>query len=229
VPTPSPLEFHPFLADRFAEAVVPACAVLVVDHDARPLERLAEHVAKADAKWIEVARVRAAIEAAAKSVASIPKGELPEDLIASHELVYDPHTKREVVLRPPPWAKAANEVAAAFCVCTRKVSGWNGTFMVETDDGETFDKFVAAADELAPGGKDWYGKLGGGMIAWMQGGPLRGWLTRAEVPLLRKGLEADQAMMFKWKEKGGDFHRRKLQAFCFLAEKNGVGLAAVVR
>jgi len=49
------------------------------------------------------------------------------------------------------------------------------------------------------------------------------------VPLLRKGLDADQAMMFKWKEKGGDFHRRKVQAFCFLAEKNGVGLAAVVR
>lgn len=229
VPTPSPLEFHPFLADRFAEAVVPACAVLVVDHDARPLERLLEHVAKTDAKWLDAAKARAAVEAAAKAVEKLPKGELPEDLIASHALVYDPHAKREVVLKPPAWAIAVNEVAAAFCISTRKTSGWNGAFMLETDDGETFDKFVAAADDLSPSAKEWYGKLGGGMVAWMQGGPLRGWLTRAEVPLMRKALDADQAMMFKWKEKGGDFHRRKLQAFCFLAEKNGMGLAAVDR
>jgi hypothetical protein len=101
--------------------------------------------------------------------------------------------------------------------------------MAETDEGETFEKFLAAAEDLAPGGMDWYGKLGGGMVAWMQGGPLRGWLARGEVPLLRKGLDADPPAMFRWKERGGDFHRRKLQAFCFLAEKHGVGLAAVSR
>ena len=225
----APLEFHPFLADRFAEAVVPACAVLVVDHDARPLERLLDRISKPDAKWLDAAAVRSAIEAAAKAVAPLPKGEPPEDLIASHQLVYDPHTKREVVLRPPPWAKALNDVAAGFCLATRRTSGWNPAILAATDDGETFDKFVAAADELAGGAFDWYGKLGGGMVAWMQGGALRGWLSRAEVPLLRKGLDATDAGLFKWKERGGDFHRRKLQAFCFLAEKHGVGLAAVSR
>ena len=226
---PSPIEIHPFLADRFGEAIVPACAVLVVDHDARPLERFLERVAKADAKWLDAGKAKAAIEAAAKAVASLPKGELPEDLIASHALIYDPHTKREIVQRPPEWARRVNEVAAAFCVGTGKAAGWNAVFMAETDDGETFDRFVAAAGELSPTAADWYGKLGGGMVAWMQGGPLRGWLSRAEVPLLRRALDADTDAMFKWKERGGDFHRRKLQAFCFLAEKHGVGLAAVLR
>ena len=197
MPTKSPLEFHPFLADRFAEAVVPACALLVVDHDPRPLERFLDRVAKSDGKWLEVEKARAAIEAAARAVAPLPKGEPPEDLIASHQLVYDPHTKREVVLRPPPWATALNE--------------------------------VAAADDLTPGGKDWYGKLSGGMVAWIQGGRVRGWLARAEVPVLRQALDANPAMILKWKEKGGDFHRRKVQAFCYIAEKHGVGLAGVVR
>jgi hypothetical protein len=223
------LEFHPFLADRFAEAIVPAAAVLVVEHDARPLQRLLERIANPDAKWLSAARVEAAIKAAEAAVKNLPVGTVPDELIAAHELVYDPHTGRDAVMNPPAWALALNEVAAAFCICTRKTPGWNGAVMAQTDDGETLDKFVAAAKEFSPDAHKWYGKLAGGMVAWMQGGPVRGWLTRGEVPLLRKALEADQVAMFRWKERGGDFHRRKIQAFCFLAEKHGVGLAAVVK
>lgn len=223
------LEFHPFLADRFAEAVVPATAVLVVEHDPRPLERLLERLAKTDSKWMDADRARAAIQAAAAAVAKLPKGELPEDLIAAHKLVFDPHTGRDRVMDPPAWSSAANEVAAALCLCTGKTLGWNGALLARTDDGETFDAFVAAARELAPDAYNWYGKLAGGMVGWMQGGRIRGWLSRGEVPLLRKALDADEARMFKWKERSGDFHRRKVQAFCFLAEKHGVGLAAVER
>jgi hypothetical protein len=223
------LEFHPFLADRFAEAVVPAAAVLVVEHDPRPLERLLERVARTDAKWIDVERTRAAIEAAAAAVAKIPVGEPPEDLIAAHALLFDPHTGRDRVMDPPAWAKAVNEVVDAFCVCTGKTQGWNGALLARTDEGETLDGFVAAAKELSLDAYNWYGKLAGGMVGWMQGGRVRGWLSRGEVPLLRKALDADERKMFRWKERGGDFHRRKVQAFCFLAEKHGVGLAAVER
>lgn len=222
------LEFHPFLADRFAEAVVPAAAVLLVEHDPRPLERLLERVEKTDARWMDVGRVRGAIQAAAAAVSKLPTGEAPEDLIAVHALLFDPHTGRDRVKDPPPWAGAANDVAAAFCVCTGKTQGWNPTVLARTDDGETLDAFVAAARELAPGAYDWYGKLAGGMVGWMQGGKVRGWLSRGEVPLLRRALDADESRMFKWKARGGDFHRRKVQAFCFLAEKHGVGLAALV-
>jgi hypothetical protein len=229
VPEAAPLEFHPFLADRFAEAVVPACTVLVVDHDPRPLERLLDRLEKTDAKWLKVAKARESVKAAAKAVQNLPKGELPENLIASHDLVYDPHTTREVVKRPPEWAGRVNDIVADLCVSTAKTSGWNPTFLAKTDDGETLDAFVASAKELAPTAMAWYGKLAGGMVAWMQGGPVRGWLARAEVPLLRAALQADEAAMFKWKERGGDFHRRKVQAFCFLAEKHGVGLATIER
>ncbi len=227
VAQPAALEFHPFLADRFAEAVVPAAAVLVVEHDPRPLERLLERVAKTDAKWMDVEGTRGAIQAAASAVSKLPVGEPPEDLIAAHKLLFDPHTGRDRVMDPPPWARAVNEVAAAFCLCTGRTPGWNGALLARTDDGETLDAFVAAARELFPDAYDWYGKLAGGMVGWMQGGRIRGWLSRGEVPVLRKALEADEARMFKWKERSGDFHRRKVQAFCFLAEKHGVGLAAV--
>jgi len=223
----APLEFHPFLADRFAEAVVPAAAILVADHDARPLERFLERVAKTDSKWMDVARAEKAIKDAAAAVAKLPLGQLAEDLIAAHALEFDPHTGRDRVRRPPAWAAAMGEVAAVLCVCTRKTAGWNGALLAKTDDGETLDAFVAAAKELSPDAYNWYGKLAGGMVGWMQGGSVRGWLTRGEVPLLRRALDADQAKVFKWKERGGDFHRRKLQAFCFLAEKHGVGLAAL--
>ncbi len=227
--TAAALEFHPFLAERFAEAVVPAAAVLIVEHDARPLQRLLERVAKPDAKWLNAARAGAAITAAEAAVKNLPVGTAPDELIAAHQLVYDPHTGRDAVLNPPPWARALNDAAAAFCICTGKTSGWNGALIAQTDDGETLDKFVAGAKEFSPDAHEWYGKLAGGMVAWMQGGPVRGWLTRGEVPLLRRALDADQAAMFRWKERGGDFHRRKIQAFCFLAEKHGVGLAAVVK
>lgn len=224
----APLEFHPFLADRFSEAVAPAAAVLVVDHDARPLERLLERVLKTDAKWIDAERAHAAIEAAAKAVGNLPKGTLPEDLIAAHGLAMDPHTGRDVVEAPPAWARDVNRVAAALCVCTGKTAGWNPSVLATTADGETLEQFVAAARRLTPEAHQRYGKLAAGMVAWMQGGELRGFLTRAEVPILRRALEADERQMFLWRERGGDFHRRKLQAFCYLAEKHGVGLAALV-
>ncbi len=229
MPEPASIEFHPFLADRFAEALFPAASVLVVDHDARPLERLVGMLERSDAKWLDGGRARAALAAAAAAVKKLPAGETPDDLISTHELQFDPHTKRDAVMDPPDWAKALNELTAALCVATRKTPGWNGQVLAKTADGETLEAFVEAARILTPEGHNWYGKLAGGMVAWMQGGPVRGFLTRQEVPLLRKALDADARQMFIWKDRGGDFHRRKVQAFCFLAEKHGVGLAAVVR
>ena len=221
------LEFHPFLAERFAEAVVPAAMVLVVDHDPRPLERLLEVVKKTDAKWLNVEAARAAIKAAAEAVANLPRGEPPEELIGAYDVGKDPHTGRDVIVNPPEWARSLNAVARAFCVATGRVSGWNPTVLATTDDGETLDKFVAAAKALRPEALSWYSKLTAGLLAWMQGGELRGYLTLEEVGKFREALQADERQMFMWKEKGGDFHRRKLQAFCFLAEKHRVGLCAL--
>ena len=223
----APLEFHPFLAERFAEAVMPAAMILVVDHDPRPLERLLGAVSKADSVWLDVEATRLKVQAAAAAVAHLPRGEPPEELISVHHVGKDPHTGRDIILDPPEWARALNEVARAFCVATGKARGWNPHVLATTDDGETLDKFVAAARALHPEALTWYSKLTAGMLAWMQGGALRGYLSLAEVGKFREALQADERQMFLWKERGGDFHRRKLQAFCYLAEKHHLGLAAV--
>jgi hypothetical protein len=225
--SPAAIEFHPFLADRFAQAVVPALMILVVDHDARPLERLLAAVAKTDTAWLHVEVARARIKAAAEAVADLPAGEPPEDLISNSDVGKDPHTGRDIVLNPPRWACALNDVARTFCVATGRVSGWNPHVLAQTDDGETLDRFVAAARALHPEALTWYSKLAAGLLAWMQGGALKGYLTLEEAGKFREALQADERQMFLWKEKGGDFHRRKLQAFCFLAQKHKVGLAAL--
>jgi uncharacterized protein (DUF2249 family) len=221
------LEFHPFLAERFAEAVVPASMILVVDHDPRPLERLLESVKNTDAKWLDAQATRAKIHAAAEAVANLPRGEPPEELISVHHVGKDAHTGRDIILDSPEWARALNAVARALCVATGRARGWNPQLLATTDDGETLDQFVAGARALHPEALSWYSKLAAGMLAWMQGGELRGYLSLAEVGKFREALQADERQMFLWKDKGGDFHRRKLQAFCFLAQKHRLGLAAV--
>ena len=223
----SVIEVHPFMADRFAEAVVPALMILVVDHDARPLERFIDRVAKTDARWLDVARARADVAKAAAAVEGLPTGTPPEDIIAVHDVGKDAHTGRDIILKPPAWAQALNAVALDLCVCTGRTPGWNAKLLATTDDGETLEQFVAAARAIHPEALAWYSKLTAGLLAWIQGGNLMGFLTRAEVQEFRAALTADEHQMFMWKEKGGDFHRRKLQAFCFLGEKHGVGLAAV--
>src|SRR6266540_5104451 len=118
MPEAAALEFHPFLADRFAQAVVPAAMILVVDHDERPLERLLEAVKKADARWLDVEAARAAIRSAAKAGAGLPRGEPPEELIGVFDVGKDPHTGRDIILNPPEWARALNAVARLLCVTT---------------------------------------------------------------------------------------------------------------
>lgn len=215
------------MAQRFEQAVLPALAILVVDHDGRPLERLAAHSRKADAPWQDADRLDAAVQAATKAVQPLPAGTPPEELIAAHEVGRDPRTGRDCVADPPPWARALNEVAAAFCVATARAPGWNPRVLAATDEGETLDKFHAAARRLNPQAAELYSRLASGLIAWCQGGPLRGYLTDADVKALRQALSTNQDQTLMWKEKGGDFHRRKVQAFCFLAEKHRLGLAAV--
>jgi hypothetical protein len=225
--TPDPLEFHAFMAERFERAVVPALAVLVVDHDARPLERLVAHVGKADAQWMDLAHLDRAVKAAVESVQGLPAGTSPEDLIGAHDVGKDARTGRDVVANPPEWARALNDVAATFCVASPRTPGWNPRVLAVTDDGETLDKFAAAARRMVPEAFELYGRLASGLIAWMQGGALRGYLADDGVKALRVALTANQEQTLLWKDSGADFHRRKVQAFCFLAEKHRLGLAAV--
>jgi hypothetical protein len=219
-------EFHPFMADRFAEAVVPALMILVVDHDARPLERLVERCAVTDAKWMDAQRARAHLKAAVAAIEPLPRGTPPEDLVAVHDVGKDAHTGRDAIVNPPVWTRALNAVAFDLCVATRRTPGWNPGVLAVTGEGESLERFVGAARILHPEALGWYSKLAGGLFAWLQGGALRGFLTRAEVSKFRESLEADERQMFFWKDRGGDFHRRKLQAFCFLAQKHNLGLAA---
>ena len=225
----SPLEIHPFMADRYAQAVVPAAMILVVDHDRRPLDRLRVHCEKADKAWMDLEALRVALDDAAKAVAHLPLGQPPDELIAVHTVGKDARTGRDCIADPPEWALALNRVAATFCVATKRTSGWNPHMLEAPDDQETLEKFAEAAKKLHPPAFEWYAKLASGLLAWMQGGALRGFLTGAETELFRNQLEATPDQMFMWKEKGADFHRRKLQAFCHLANKNRLGLAAVER
>ncbi len=227
MPGAADLEFHPFMAQRFEQAVVPALAILVVDHDARPLERLAAHVRKGDAAWMDVDRLDVAVKGATKVVEALPVGTAPDELIAAHEVGKDPHTGVDCIVDPPAWARALGDVAANFCVATRRTGGWNPRLLARTDEGETLDKFVSAARRLLPEAFYTYAKLASGLLAWMQGGALRGYLVEREVKQLREALTTTQEQTLMWKEKGGDFHRRKVQAFCYLAEKHRLGLSVL--
>ena len=227
VPGAAAFEFHPFMAQRFEQAVLPALSILVVDHDARPLERLVAHVGKADAAWVDLGRLDAQVKEATEAVRPLPLGSPPEELIGAHEVGKDAHTGRDCVADPPAWARALGAVAATLCVATRRTPGWNPRLLERTDEGETLERFVEAARRIHPQAFAPYSKLTSGLIAWMQGGRLRGYLTDGEVRQLREALTTTQEQTLMWKERGGDFHRRKVQAFCFLAEKHGLGLAAV--
>jgi hypothetical protein len=223
----APLEFHPFMAQRFEQAVLPALAILVVDHDARPLERLVAHSGKADATWLDIGGLERAVKGATEAVQGLPQGTSPQDLIATHDVGKDPHTGYDCIANPPAWAVALNEVAAALCVATARTTGWNPRVLATTDDGETLDQFAAAARRLNPPAFQLYGRLAAGLHAWLQGGPLLGYLGERDVEALRVALTTSQEQTLMWKEKGGDFHRRKVQAFCFVAQKHKLGLAAL--